>query len=236
MAEKPIIFFGPMVRAILAGRKTQTRRVVKPQPKFHADGNPGWYPSGDARRRMHYATVEHLVRGMPADFCPFGQPGSRLWVRETGWERPVRTPRMMREGADTWERFYYDADGLSEGDHEQFKAWGFTRRPSTCMPRWASRIDLEITDVRVERLNEISPDDAIAEGLLGLTKDGNMVKYGIPDKDGLPGTDDTGWPWHEWRISPVDAYQKLWQSIHGPDSWAANPWVWVIEFRRINNG
>ena len=81
------------------------------------------------------------------------------------------------------------------------------------MPRWASRITLEITEVRVERLNDISAEDAIAEGLKALTKDRRMTKYGIPDQDGLPGNDDSGWAWQHWRQSPIDAYQYLWESL-----------------------
>jgi len=102
------------------------------------------------------------------------------------------------------------------------------------MPRWASRITLEITAVRVERLHDISEADAVAEGLACITKDGDRTrKYGIPDADGMPGTDDHGWPWNEWRSDPREAYRKLWESINGPGSWDLNPWVWVIEFKRV---
>ena len=101
------------------------------------------------------------------------------------------------------------------------------------MPRKASRIDLEITEIRVQRLNDISEDDAKAEGLNGLTRDGKLVKCGIPDSDGLPGTDNTGWPWDEWEIDARKAYKRLWEKINGPRSWDENPWVWVINFRRV---
>ena len=103
------------------------------------------------------------------------------------------------------------------------------------MPRWASRITLEVTGIRVERLQEISELDAITEGLTALTKDGGRtIKHGIPDRDGLPGNDNYGWHWSEWEKDSRVAYRKLWESINGPGSWDANPWVWVIEFRRIN--
>jgi hypothetical protein len=111
--------------------------------------------------------------------------------------------------------------------------WGWRMKVGRFLPSWASRITLEIVNVRVERLQDISADDAIAEGLKGITMDWRLVKYGIPDADGYPGTDDIGWPWEDWRISPVDAYRRLWESINGSGSWDANPWVWVIEFRRI---
>lgn len=101
------------------------------------------------------------------------------------------------------------------------------------MPRWASRITLEVTGIRVERLQDISEEDAIAEGLSGITKDGKLIKYGIPDQDGLPGTDNTGWPWRDWQKDPRDAYRRLWESINGRGSWDANPWVWVVEFKRV---
>lgn len=90
------------------------------------------------------------------------------------------------------------------------------------------------TDVRVERLNDISEEDAIEEGLESITEDGGRTwKYGMPDRDGLPGTDDMGWPLVEWSTKPIHAYRKLWESIHGPGSWDANPWVWARTFRGI---
>lgn len=138
------MFSSPMVRAILQGRKTQTRRACKL----------------DVRHGMPDGELTSLLK-----CCPYGQPGDRLWVRESGWERPERTAKMMHEGADTWEPYYYDADGYMKKDGEQFTSWGFKRRPSIHMPRWASRITLEITGVRVERLHDISEEDAVAEGV-----------------------------------------------------------------------
>ena len=101
------------------------------------------------------------------------------------------------------------------------------------MPRWASRITLEITGIRVERLLEISEEDAKAEGLSAITKDGTLIKYGIADRDGLPGNDDHGWHWQEFERDPRNAYHKLWEQINGAGSAVANPWVWVIEFKRV---
>jgi hypothetical protein len=115
---------------------------------------------------------------------------------------------MMREGADTWEPYYFDADGLTDQDSEDFKAWGFKRRPSIHMPRTASRINLEITRVRVERLQDISERDAMAEG----------VKNSLH----LPGG----------RFAREN-FEHLWWSINGEGSWEANPWVWVVEFKRV---
>lgn len=190
MKERPILFSAPMIRAILAGLKTQTRRVVKPQPEPGTDCPYHVGIGADRKARV----------------CPYGAPGDRLWVRETGWERPVRTPQMMRNGADTWPRYVYDADGFSEQEHADLKEWGFVRRPSIHMPRWASRITLEVVGVRVERLLDISRGDAMDEG--------------CPFPNMAAGDDPRQW------------YADLWQQINGPGSWALNPWVWVVEFRR----
>jgi hypothetical protein len=114
---------------------------------------------------------------------------------------------MMREGADTWEPYYFDADGLTDQDSEDFKAWGFKRRPSIHMPRIASRITLEITGVRVERLQDISRGDAMAEG--------------CPFPNMAKGDDPRQW------------YTALWDQINGAGSWKTNPWVWVVEFKKV---
>ena len=223
--ERPILFSGPMVRAILGDMKTQTRREVNPQPtcerlRYGCVGGQGFGFISD---------TDTVAGGDSKVFkCPHGEIGDRLWVRENGWERPERTPKMMREGADTWEAFYYDADGLTDCDSEDFKRWGFKRRPSIHMPRWASRITLEITGVRVERLNEISEEDAIAEGIESFEFNvppeppgQTVIRYGMLKY--FPQTEETA----------AKAFSLLWASINGPDSWAANPWVWVIEFKRV---
>lgn len=207
-----------MVRAILEGRKTQTRRILKPQPaSHHWETMPGYelrvsgpHPIQGGRvgvRFSHRIPHNQNDDGVVWSVCPHGSPGDRLWVRESGWERPERTPRMMREGADTWEPYYFDADALTDADIDDFKRWGFKRRPSILMPRRASRITLEILDVRVERLNDITNEDCFAEGLPSDSEHGNRT----------------------W-------YSHLWESIHGPGSWDLNPWVWVIEFPRFAQG
>jgi len=231
MRERPIIFNADMVRAVLDGRKTQTRRIMTPQPaddiQLHEFPNKsllGWLSS-----------LEHKHGSFTAHICPFGQPGDRLWVRESFYEHG----HWQGGGYDPEDSYFvsdkqvlYPADGIqrpAERKREDF----WRSRPSIHMPRWASRITLEITGVRVKRLQDISEVDAKAEGLAEITKDGSLFKFGIPDRDGYPGTDDRGWPWHEWERSPISAYSKLWQCIYGADSWQANPWVWVIEFKRV---
>lgn len=108
-------------------------------------------------------------------------------------------------------------------------------KPSILMPRWASRILLYITEIRIQRVQEVTEEDARAEGLSSFSKDGTLFKFGIPDKDGFPGTDDHGWAWVEWEKSPVNAFRKIWDSLYSKKGfgWDRNPWVWVISFRKI---
>ena len=195
MKEKPILFSGPMVRAILDGRKTQTRRVVKPQPAYvNSLGIPFW-PGGKG----------------PVDYrlCPHGAEGDRLWVKETHRFDGIDQRIGVRE--KRIEELSYRAD--MEGDPScDDCAW----RPSIFMPRWASRITLEIVSVRVERLQDISEEDAIAEGVT-VHMDAVITAATIPGVKGPAYLE----------------YFDLWESINGPGSWDANPWVWVIEFKRI---
>lgn len=196
MRERPILFSAPMVRAILAGAKTQTRRLVKPNP-HKVDGG---VPFADAPAWAHAEPGSEVMR------CPYGVRGDRLWVRETfsgPWCMGDAPPSKWVRSSRIW----YWADGNpTEGD--------WTRpRPSIHMPRWASRITLEITSVRVERLKDISEADAIAEGV--------SVH---PDHHAKPPTS---------HYSPYSAYRDLWEAINGAGSWDTNPWVWVVEFRRM---
>lgn len=184
MSERPILFSAQMVRAILAGAKTQTRRVVKDR---HIDAAPP-------------ACFFQWLR----ERCPYGQPGDRLWVREAYmhepadycWEASVSIPCRP---AFTVYRADYPESRPGEG-------W----KPSIHMPRALSRITLEVTAVRVERLHDISDEDALAEGV-------------YPTRTGLyPG-------------APRAEFRALWESINGLESWDANPWVWVVEFRRMQH-
>jgi hypothetical protein len=183
MKERPILFSAPMVRAILERRKTQTRRIMKPQPYGFLFQKP----------------VKSL--GGAEIKCPYGQTGDRLWVRET-WGTDAPNLDTCRRGVESDGLFYgpyYAADA------DWFDNHTVRMRPSIHMPRWASRITLEITNVRVERLQDISREDAIAEG--------------TPPPDAA--------------YSMRDSYMMLWESINGRGSWATNPWVWVIEFKRF---
>lgn len=199
MKERGMIFNAEMVRAILDGRKTQTRRPIKwKQTRFteigeREDGSK-WPWSEDAE---HACDFWHP--------CPFGAVGDRIWVRET-WARY----NIDQNSHDIAYRATTPADWPEEG------RW----RPSIHMPRWASRILLEITDVRVERLNAISQEDAQAEGM-ELT--GWRPTYSDPDSGGEV-------------MTPYDNFAELWSSIYGDESWKANGWVWVIELKRVEGG
>ncbi|HFD3847239.1 ASCH domain-containing protein [Serratia marcescens] len=230
MKERQVIFNGEMVRAILGGRKTQTRRVMAAQPESNQFGLLRITDSTKRSDIGKYHWAESNATGThqrSALFsCPFGQVGDRLWVRET-WQGPLVDEEHLddyRANADKFqapEFCEYAADGgarpeFCDLDDNVRQGW----RPSIHMPRWASRITLEITAVRVERLNDISEEDAKAEG----------VK---PAGDMLPDYPDTFLtPKGDFATAKV-AFQRLWQSIYGVDSWNANPWVWVIEFKRV---
>ena len=177
MKERPMLFSAPMVRAILDGRKTVTRRIVKARDLEWMDVHQGLREPDNAER------------------CHYGQPGDRLWVRETfgHFERNEN----FAPGCEV----FYRADGESLA----VEPW----RPSIHMPRWASRITLEVTGVRVERLHACNEVDAIAEGA-------PWAACGAPQE----GSHKAG-------------FAQLWEQINGHGSWEANPWVWVIEFRRL---
>jgi hypothetical protein len=222
MKERGMIFNGEMVRAILDGRKTQTRRIMVPQPA--GDIERGVFPNPDAIGWI--SSLKHKHGSTTAHFCPYGKPGDRIWVRET-FQGPLFDFDLMDSYCKDPAPFekpefcVYKADGVPapefyDADDELHCRW----QPSIHMPRWASRILLEITDVRVERLNSISQEDAQAEGM-ELT--GWRPTYSDPDSGG-----------EAW--TPYDNFAQLWESIYGEESWQANPWVWVIEFKRVEGG
>lgn len=204
MKERPMIFTASSVRGILAEIKTQTRRIVKPQP----------FDIGPVGGTFAAAWNEKTAEAYEHFHCPYGQPGDRLWVRETFFPCPIgqyaTNCKIPKQKPDKWTVLYpADGDGISAP-----LKW----KPSIFMPRWASRITLEITGVRVEWLQKISEADALAEGVTIPSYDKNLEPVTIGGCTSGAG-----------RI----AYKELWESINGPNSWHANPWVWVIEFRKI---
>ena len=227
MKERPILFSAPMVRAILNGSKTQTRRVLKPQPPGEADS---MFICHHPDPRPHFYAFDGTALMDFAVPCPYGKPGDQLWVRET-WRKgfyPDTSDRSWRGGST--ETYLYRAD---EGSEIFKRGW----KPSIHMPREASRIQLEITNIRIERLQDISAEDCKAEGILpnwcgdlaGFDGDEHgWLPFELrPGEENIPGVDI-----YE-QLTPQRAYQVLWESINGPGSWDANPWVWVVEFRRI---
>ncbi|RVT96198.1 hypothetical protein EOD42_13860 [Rhodovarius crocodyli] len=232
MTDRPIIFSAPMVRALLDGRKAQTRRVLKPQPPEWAtfceqpemmNALHQWVPSGLWRWSEPEQTPRRPLRAWPVDAD--GEhfwarlryaPGDRLWVREAWWTDCAfdgTAPRDLQRFAGDLQRdlpIWFAEDDKS-------RAWG-TARPSIFMPRWASRLTLHIEEVRVQRLQEISEEDACAEGGLQL-RSGRWVTAQGEQHFGLA------------RHSARSWFSRLWGDLHGPEAWAANPWVAALTFR-----
>ena len=227
MKERPILFSAPMVRAILAGEKTQTRRVVKPQPQMVTDDRKtaAWDGQPAALQQL----LEKTGRG-----CPYGRPGDRLYVRETFfaygcWE----TRSSVKNGRDEWYfvdrteelglSYKYAADAPEvTTSYRNCIYSGWHRRPAIFMPRRAVRIVLEVVSVRVERLQDISEADCWAEGVDEVIHlfDGHS-QYRMAKRLDLCLED----------AKPL--YAQLWESINGAGSWDKNPWVWVVEFKRV---
>lgn len=231
--DKPFPFSPMMVAAIRADRKWLTRRKVSDKDiaemtrlGLAPDGEDMqlWapYQPGD----ICYITEEHYVFG--------------FW-RKNGKKRP--------SGHEQWEFVPHNdsSDAVYFSDMLPAHALNFYKsmdkefpsmlhtykRLGRYMPRRYARMRIEIISVRGERLDDITHEDALAEGIAPACKDGNITKYGIPDRDGQPGGCDVGWPWSEYMYTPVAAFMKLWEKINGPKSVAANPWVWVYEFKVI---
>jgi hypothetical protein len=208
-----------------AFRKSQQDVPVEWAGAVHPARDSGWvswYP-GDTKG-LAELTKKNYAKGIE---CPYGRVGNRLWCRETWrtFERPedgvdgilfradnhFQPIESTRAAADQW---LIAHDNGKHGDE-----W----RPSIFMRRWMSRITLEITEVRVERLNQISVYDALKEGIKSATKDGRLTKYGLDSIE-----------WYHWRQSPIDTFAYLWDQINGKKApWDSNPWVWAITFKRI---
>lgn len=238
IVERPITFSGEMVRAILAGRKTQTRRVIKPQPDNPAcfGTNPIWGSGiiradtpgvlrGDigkaciGKYTIHAATRVNDKRVDQWIPCPKGKPGDRLWVREkfiVGWPTGKFGQWSCLKPADAREEdqsAFFAADGMDKPDEPQ-RPWRWAQR----MPRWASRITLEVVQISAERLQQMNPGEVVAEGCARY--DAHAGAYFGFFKDG------------ERRAEVMTAFLEVWDSINGKKHpWSSNPFVWVIEFK-----
>lgn len=238
MKERGMIFNAEMVRAILDGRKTQTRREVKMNLDIACLSTTYDWATSLSANHYQGLTEEQIqqkaesLRGvihpvilgngqMVSIICPHGKPGDRIWVRETfAALEPGSYEQVKPHEGHCQDLRYAATDRLAKSDAD---IRGYKWVPSIHMPRWASRILLEITDVRVERLNAISEKDAAAEG---VPPAGSL----LPD---YPGTFLT--PKGDFATAKV-AFQRLWESIYGEESWQANGWVWVISFKRVEGG
>lgn len=229
--ERPIIFSGPMVRSILDGRKTQTRRVIA-TPK---DCEPDWEPLLAADGSCNIKWMSFPLPGVKMGRtkwlrCPFGRPGERLWVREKWWVAELEGCGIGKSFLvydDEWRQGPYGAKEPSPatfrhihpGPASPVPKWG--PHPSIHMPRWASRLTLEIVSVRVERVQDISGEDALAEG----------VDWLLPGHGPVPREAQ-----YQGAASYRDGFELVWDAINAKRgfSFASNPWIWALEFRRVN--
>lgn len=211
MKERPILFSTSMVQSILAGRKTQTRRIVKPQPV-----------PATAQDGFKFLTIpglgaldEYIVKK-----CPYGQAGDLLWVRETFHEVPADAGCEM-EGDDNYTGWRYKATWKKSN----YNGW----KPSIHMPKAAARIWLQVKEVKVERLHDISEDDAIAEG---VKKIGSRWFHYAPSPELLDYAAETGGI--PICKSPIVSFASLWVSINGKENFDSNPWLWVIKYEVLS--
>ncbi|MEX5421775.1 morphogenetic protein [Enterobacter cloacae] len=207
-----MIFNGEMVRAILDGRKTQTRRIMKNQPAGDYPDTPALIRSAGGGFQWYGHYGESSIFN-----CPFGAVGDRIWVRETWAEAGASAPDLKLYRANYPAHVPTHYENVPPAEDVRWT-------PSIHMPRWASRITLEIIGVRVERLNGISEADAEAEGI-----DMDALADSQDCYDCIAGHNMTG------RPTATGAFKYLWESIYGEESWKANPWVWVIEFKVVPN-
>jgi len=236
MKERPILFSAPMVQALLTGRKTQTRRIIKPQPdhsQYHEFGGKLIHESDHRMWCWKNVVVDNIWdfpgnddRKELAAASPYGVPGDQLWVRET-WTSAYQNGcfgTAMR--ADN--SFSQGKRMHPKGPHFHAKELGehVRWRPSIFMPRWASRISLDFVEVRVQRLQEISEEDCIAEGVERWVVGDGWREYGLSAKDEAV----CGPP----MPTAKDSYRTLWESINGPGSWSANPFVWALTFKEVS--
>jgi hypothetical protein len=228
--ERPILMSTENVKAILEGRKTQSRRVIKPQPKFVPSSE-----CGSGKDQWEYHPVYWYAEDGPGRLmnrcCPYGQVGDKLWVRETHYRYGKWVKNgFTKTGKQKWtfrgqakEVRYYD-NPPEDVRPNRYREPAWYKRPSIFMPRWASRITLEITEIRVERLQEITGEDMNREGIV---YDDLWGKFSIPDWDTFVEAQE--------KVA-ISAFTKIWDSINGKKHpWSSNPWVWCISFKMLKD-
>ena len=228
MNARPILFSAAMVRALLSGSKSQTRRIVK---------WPEWVKDHDAAALGlggRWPAIGLFSDGRPVKkfTCPYGEPGDELWVRETWqplWAGDLCPPQGLTS-ADGWQISYPATGGLQEWHDEDEGKISLACKPSIHMPRWASRITLRVTSVRVERLHAISEADAMAEGVEDADANENVGIGRSLALDTRFRNYDTSDPTNTYCVTARESYASLWETINGAGSWAANPWVWCVGF------
>jgi hypothetical protein len=251
--ERPILFSAPMVGAILDRRKSQTRRIMKPQYDGQRLLGPEWYEpaiegkDGELRDGKPIFGVydEH---GEFSAKCPYGAPGDHLIVKESTWmwcERrpngitPTGKPKWhyvpMENAVPIYAEEHPHKPALTVASPRTGNQWGWRLKIGRFVPRWASRITLEITNVRIEQLNAISKSDARREGIERV----GFSDSAIEEPGGVEFVDVGCWKNYAddkhpfGGILPERSFQSLWESINGKGSWSMNPWVWVIEFKSV---
>lgn len=229
MKQHPILFSTPMAQAILDDRKTVTRRIIKPQPIIDEDS--GYVFSGNHKQlykndMLHPSWKEQFA----IDFCPYGQVGDVLYVRE-----------MLEQHGELGLSYVADNQGIDEGiipdTHKAYRNYAHCNIPSIHMPKWAARIWLKITEVRVERLQDIDPNDAANEGVNSWNEDYVSEPGAVhADYENYLWRDDPSYEDYHFPsyANPIESFRSLWQKINGVQSWNANPFVWVISFEVLS--
>ena len=254
MKERPILMSAPMVRALLDGRKTQTRRALKPQPKPYGTfaDHTIWRFAPDKQTSIEASANVAPLMWLP--FCPFGTIGDQLWVRESFSALRIQGTGVSCKVAEADYVVFadrgqkYRSDGAYFPPLKEYLPGANANRkysPSIHLPRWASRLTLKITDVRVERLNDISVEDAIVEGVEFRIPPGALTQNIEFPPDFATRTKAQQDAWIEGQAratyfarchanaNALRAFEALWKEINGPDSWQENPWVWAVSFEVI---
>lgn len=214
MKERPILMHARSINGIQEKRKSQTRRIIKngPHPEGRENENEiSWrYSDGHSGMGWYWWETEYPDDGAWLLKCPYGEVGDRLWVRETWCDHDHNLGGNL----------LYRANGEFLEDWTQR---GLKWKPSIFMPRWASRLTLEITGIRIERVQDISMADCLAEGIVQIPHGILRVQvFGLPD-----------WPKERYKISTREVFAELWDDTNGAGAWERNDWVWVVDFREL---